>query len=228
MFSYAYIQGMRKLAYDRYTQYAIQRGDTFDRIGKAHGVSAQRMTEANPGVDPDKLQLGQKINIPVSDRQHIINTRGFDPEGVQPFDSRSYWRNLYWESHIGRWKRPLGAPAGNTARGYHMMNKPTWDDMVRRHPQTFAGRRHEELDTDFDLSHQAYATQVQDKVRDWQYANGKQVPATDYPRFWYMPGNPYGKEANAYLAKVNGVNLQDVARRIKEAGGRILQYAQGE
>lgn len=44
--------------------YKIQKGDTFYSIGKSFGVSMQAIKDANPGVDPTRLQLGQTINIP--------------------------------------------------------------------------------------------------------------------------------------------------------------------
>ena len=47
------------------TEYAIARGDSFSTIAKKFpGVTAKSIQEANPGVDPLKLQIGQKIVIP--------------------------------------------------------------------------------------------------------------------------------------------------------------------
>lgn len=219
MFSYAYIQGMRKLAEEQYTQYAIQKGDTFGGIGKANKVSPQRMQAANPGVDPGKLQLGQKINIPVSDRQNIIDTKGFDPEVVADFDPATYWRGVMYESGIGKWQRPIGNPAGNTAFGYHMMTRPAWDDVAKRYPDEFKGRSHSELASDFNLSHLAYSRRVQDAVRRWQYSNGVQVPATDFGRFWYAPNNPYGAAAYKYHNALNSISIKSIHDRIKALGG---------
>lgn len=46
-------------------EYAIQRGDSFSTIaGKFPGVTAKAIQDANPGVDPLKLQIGKKIVIP--------------------------------------------------------------------------------------------------------------------------------------------------------------------
>jgi LysM repeat protein len=45
-------------------QYSIQRGDTYYSIGKQFGVSMQAIKDANPGVEPTRLQVGQTINIP--------------------------------------------------------------------------------------------------------------------------------------------------------------------
>lgn len=46
------------------TEYVIQKGDTFYSISKQTGVSMKAIQNANPGVEPTKLKLGQKIVIP--------------------------------------------------------------------------------------------------------------------------------------------------------------------
>jgi LysM repeat protein len=46
-------------------EYTIARGDSFSTIAKKFpGVTAKAIADANPGVDPLKLQIGQKITIP--------------------------------------------------------------------------------------------------------------------------------------------------------------------
>ncbi|RKX33172.1 MAG: hypothetical protein DRP71_10855 [Verrucomicrobia bacterium] len=44
--------------------YTIKSGDTFARLSGLFGVSVQAIEEANPGVDPRRLRIGQKIFIP--------------------------------------------------------------------------------------------------------------------------------------------------------------------
>ena len=48
------------------TEYAVVKGDTFASIAKNHGVSVKAIQDANPGVDPKKLKIGQKVVIPAS------------------------------------------------------------------------------------------------------------------------------------------------------------------
>ena len=50
-------------------QREIKKGDTFYSIAKAQGISVDDITKANPNVDPTKLQLGQSINLPGSNKQ---------------------------------------------------------------------------------------------------------------------------------------------------------------
>ena len=45
-------------------EYTIVKGDTFETIGKKFGVTTKAIENANPGVVPTKLKIGQKIQIP--------------------------------------------------------------------------------------------------------------------------------------------------------------------
>ena len=45
------------------TEYAVAKGDNYWTIGKKFGVTAKQITDANPGVDPAKLKIGQKLHI---------------------------------------------------------------------------------------------------------------------------------------------------------------------
>lgn len=44
--------------------YSIQSGDSFAKIAARKGVSLQALLDANSGVDPRRLQIGQKITLP--------------------------------------------------------------------------------------------------------------------------------------------------------------------
>jgi LysM repeat protein len=46
------------------TEYTIQRGDTFSTIAPKFKVTVKALQQANPNVDPAKLQIGKKIMIP--------------------------------------------------------------------------------------------------------------------------------------------------------------------
>ena len=45
-------------------EYAIKKGDTLAKIAKAHGVSVAAIQKANPGVEPTKLKVDQKLQLP--------------------------------------------------------------------------------------------------------------------------------------------------------------------
>ena len=44
--------------------YTIKAGDTPAKIARAHGVTTDAIMAANPGLEPTKLKVGQKINLP--------------------------------------------------------------------------------------------------------------------------------------------------------------------
>lgn len=46
--------------------YTIKAGDTFYSIARRFNVSLDDLLEANPGVDPDRLMIGQIICIPLA------------------------------------------------------------------------------------------------------------------------------------------------------------------
>ncbi|MCL6558349.1 MAG: LysM peptidoglycan-binding domain-containing protein [Firmicutes bacterium] len=46
--------------------YTIQPGDTYFSLSRRFNVSVDDLREANPGVDPDNLQVGQVICIPLA------------------------------------------------------------------------------------------------------------------------------------------------------------------
>lgn len=45
-------------------EYTVKAGDYPAKIARAHGVSTSDLMAANPGLDPTKLKVGQKINLP--------------------------------------------------------------------------------------------------------------------------------------------------------------------
>jgi nucleoid-associated protein YgaU len=47
--------------------YTIQKGDTLYKIARAkygNPTAVKKIIEANPGMDPNKIKVGQKINLP--------------------------------------------------------------------------------------------------------------------------------------------------------------------
>jgi LysM repeat protein len=46
------------------TEYTVAKGDYLEKIAKNFHVSVKAITDANPGIQPTKLQIGQKIHIP--------------------------------------------------------------------------------------------------------------------------------------------------------------------
>jgi len=55
-----------------YVIYVVQPGDTLWKISRRYRTTIEELIKANPGIDPNNLQIGQKICIP----SDIINTKG--------------------------------------------------------------------------------------------------------------------------------------------------------
>lgn len=51
---------------DETKEYVVAKGDSFSTIAKKAGVSLKAIQAANPGVDPSKLQIGQKLRVPAA------------------------------------------------------------------------------------------------------------------------------------------------------------------
>ena len=47
-------------------EYVVVKGDTLAKIAKKKGVSLKALKAANPGVEPTKLKVGQKLSVPAS------------------------------------------------------------------------------------------------------------------------------------------------------------------
>jgi len=47
--------------------YTIQSGDTFASVAKEHGLSVQALINANPGLDPRNLRIGEAIQLPAGE-----------------------------------------------------------------------------------------------------------------------------------------------------------------
>ncbi|HSU56053.1 MAG TPA: LysM peptidoglycan-binding domain-containing protein [Candidatus Dormibacteraeota bacterium] len=48
------------------SEYTVVQGDNFWTIGKKFNVSTKAIADANPGVDPAKLKIGQKLHVPAA------------------------------------------------------------------------------------------------------------------------------------------------------------------
>ena len=44
--------------------YEIQSGDYLSRIARAYGVTLEEILKLNPGIEPNRLHIGQKIRVP--------------------------------------------------------------------------------------------------------------------------------------------------------------------
>jgi serine protease inhibitor len=64
--------------------YAIQRGDTLSSLARKFGISITELESANPGVNPTRLQIGQKIAVPARDPSATVNDPSVGPRPPPP------------------------------------------------------------------------------------------------------------------------------------------------
>jgi LysM repeat protein len=62
--------------------YAIAQGDTLGALAKKFGVTVKAIEDANPGVQPTKLKIGQKIHIPAATPPAAGTTSPGGPAGA--------------------------------------------------------------------------------------------------------------------------------------------------
>ena len=60
-------------------EYVVIKGDTLGKIAKKNGVKLSALKAANPGVDPAKLKVGQKITIPAGGISSAAPAMGANP-----------------------------------------------------------------------------------------------------------------------------------------------------
>ena len=51
------------------TEHTISKGESFYTLGKKYGVGFKAIADANPGVNPNRLKIGDKVKIPPSKSQ---------------------------------------------------------------------------------------------------------------------------------------------------------------
>jgi peptidoglycan DL-endopeptidase LytF len=56
------------------SEYKVAKGDTYSSIAKKFNVSIKAIADANPGVDPARLQINQKLNIPAPSAPAAVST----------------------------------------------------------------------------------------------------------------------------------------------------------
>ena len=65
-------------------EYTVEQGDTFEEIAQKHGCSVQDIESANPGVNPNDLQIGEVIHLPGGDSAGPPAESGPAPSGDLP------------------------------------------------------------------------------------------------------------------------------------------------
>lgn len=59
--------------------YVVHRGDSFTSIAAAYGISVERLSAANPFVDPDAMAIGQVLCVPLPEQSEEGETEEEQP-----------------------------------------------------------------------------------------------------------------------------------------------------
>ncbi|HWJ03570.1 MAG TPA: LysM domain-containing protein [Verrucomicrobiae bacterium] len=88
------------MAEAKFSTYTIKPGDNFYLLAKNLGVSLDQVVQANPGVDPDKLEVGQSIKLPpAKQKANPKAAPGNNAYGDSPTEGESFsGRNM---DHVG-------------------------------------------------------------------------------------------------------------------------------
>lgn len=76
----------------RQNDYSVAKGDTLGAIARKNGISLQTLLDANPGVTPTKLKVGQKLTVPASAN---TNTRTSGANGAAATSNASEGSTTY-------------------------------------------------------------------------------------------------------------------------------------
>ena len=100
------------------TEYAIAKGDNFSTLAKKFHVSTKAIADANPGVEPTKLKIGQKIHIPAPAAPSTPAVTGTAPlesataSGEQTYTVKSGDNLTKIAGHLGTTLKALRAANG--------------------------------------------------------------------------------------------------------------------
>jgi N-acetylmuramoyl-L-alanine amidase len=67
------IQPQQEVVYSQ-SRFIVRQGDTLWYIANRNGLSVNELTAANPGINPNRLQVGQEIIIPAAGAQSVTSS----------------------------------------------------------------------------------------------------------------------------------------------------------
>ena len=86
--------------YENPTTHKTGEGQTVDWMAEQYGTTRKAILDLNPGLVPEKLQIGQVVNIPKwTERRRIWETNHIDPEDVYPLEQEQMDRQREVETH---------------------------------------------------------------------------------------------------------------------------------
>jgi LysM repeat protein len=72
------------------TEHTISKGESFYTLGKKYGVGFKAIADANPGVNPNRLKIGDKVKIPPAKTAGTASNNGVVAPTVAADGAKSY------------------------------------------------------------------------------------------------------------------------------------------
>jgi LysM repeat protein len=106
------------------SEYTIVKGDTLAGIAKKSHVSVKALTEANPGLVPTKLKIGQKVQIPAAAAPSVPVV-----SGTAPVESASAGGEAIYTVKSGDNLTKIAAHLGTTVKALRAANSLKTDSI---------------------------------------------------------------------------------------------------
>lgn len=199
----------------RPTRYKIQSGDNYEKIGRRYGISAgqvDRIKQANPGINENKLRIGSYINLPADDATWFKTEYGRD---------WNYKTNrMDQDSRIIQMLESSGGlndqlhhrdKDGLSSYGIYHIRPELYNKAIELNPK-LKRFKHEHLKDPRVSQHfmrTLYPYITQELVRDTRF-KGTNEDATSLERvlrFWHAGKNGmYNSHGNAYMERYRGLD----------------------
>lgn len=191
--------------------YTVQKGDRGERIRQANNVSEERFQKANPGVDLNKLRIGQTLNVPVTNRQWIMESAGYDPE--TPLDDAKVHEAARRIAAVESTNGTDLYNAKSSASGWHQILDSTFNRQLKEHADMYPGWTKESLN-DKDNSYKMTEQAIRDFIHRYQYEGNGLIPDDMRPVYdMWRVGEEGRKNANnkdtmdEYYKRIQDVKL---------------------
>ena len=193
--------------------YSVVAGDNPSKVYTRFGVSENRFYEANPGlrdIPANKWKAGMKVNIPVSDRLHIMRTKGFDPERTTPLTDE--WRNkqIMGESSFNRY---AVHPKSNATGAFQILQNTL--DQAKQWDPNIKDWTLQDM-TDPEKAGYVHDLILRGRQVEWQYKNQKPATQETLVKLWNMPypkTQDQIRQNDTYLEHIRKQDLNDPTTR---------------
>jgi LysM repeat protein len=72
------------------TEHTISKGESFYTLGKKYGVGFKAIADANPGVNPNRLKIGDKVKIPPAKTAGAASNNGVAAPAIAADGAKTY------------------------------------------------------------------------------------------------------------------------------------------